>query len=41
MTDVSFIATGWLGTAAAIGTYALSIMVRHRRATRRNAGVPR
>lgn len=37
MTDAPFIVAGWLGTAAAIGTYALSISIRTRRATRARA----
>ena len=34
MTDAPFIAAGWLGTAAAVAAYALSIAVRTRRAVR-------
>ena len=32
MTDVSFIATGWIGTAVAVAAYALSVRRRTRRA---------
>lgn len=34
MTDASFIAAGWIGTAAAIALYAISVSVRTRRAVR-------
>ena len=32
MTDVSFIATGWIGTAVAVAAYAISVRRRTRRA---------
>jgi hypothetical protein len=32
MTDVSFIATGWIGTALAVAAYAISVQRRTRRA---------
>lgn len=41
MTDAPFIAAGWLGTAAAIAAYALSITIRTRRAARARAQSPR
>ena len=35
MTDLSFIATGWIGTAVAVSVYALSLRRRTRRVTHR------
>lgn len=37
MTDTPFIVAGWVGTAGAIGLYALTVAVRTRRAVSRRS----
>ena len=39
MTDISFVAAGWIGTAVSIAAYAISVRRRIRRA--RGSSLPR